>query len=556
MKFDDILSDVGDFGWYQKRNFILLIIGWTLTAPFMVLSVFVLAMPEHRCKLPGYDNDTYAIQSDTHQLLLDEYIPLSSDSEHLYDQCHVYQIDQYNTVFDNHSHPVNSSILKCSEWVYSSELFDYTFVMKENLVCDNKYKISLSKTIFFGGVLVGSFMFGIISDTIGRRKTLLIATLFLFASGLTLAWSQSYTMFVILRFCTGFCNVGMFITIYVIAMEWVGPSKRMLVGLVIHLVGPTGELYMLAVAYFVRTWNWIIIAMVVPIGLFTVLWWFIPESPRWLCGKGKLKEAKNLLRCAAKVNKTTFSEKMVDNLPVEKKEAGKVWLLFTDRTLGCRTLVIFYNWMVASMVFYGLTLNTGMLYGDYYINYMLVVLVEYPGHILTLLMVDRYGRRKSHFIYMLVGGVSCLSTIFTVTFGGKDLQSLTTALAMLGKLFATAAFATIYIISAELFPTAIRNAGMGSSSLWARVGGMISPFIADTADLIGGTSGKAIPLVIFGAASLVAAGLTLTLPETLNRQLPETIEDGKNFTKKAYKEKEKAHELIIKEPQISIITKL
>ncbi|CAG2257565.1 OCTN [Mytilus edulis] len=387
MKFDDILSDVGDFGWYQKRNFILLIIGWTLTAPFMVLSVFVLAMPDHRCKLPGYDNDTYAIQSDTHQLLLDEYIPLSSDSEHLYDQCHVYEIDQYNTVFDNHSHPVNSSILKCSEWVYSSELFDYTFVMKENLVCDNKYKISLSKTIFFGGVLVGSFMFGIISDT------------------------------------------------------------------------------------------------------------FIPESPRWLCGKGKLKEATNLLRRAAKVNKTTFSEKMVDNLPIEKKEAGKVWLLFTDRTLGCRTLVIFYNWMVASMVFYGLTLNT-------------------------------------------------------------DLQSLTTALAMLGKLFATAAFATIYIISAELFPTAIRNAGMGSSSLWARVGGMISPFIADTADLIGGTSGKAIPLVIFGAASLVAAGLTLTLPETLNRQLPETIEDGKNFTKKAYKEKEKAHELIIKEPQVSIITKL
>lgn len=58
-------------------------------------------------------------------------------------------------------------------------------------------------------------------------------------------------------------------------MEWVGPSKRMLVGLVIHLIGPTGELYMLAVACFVRTWNWIIIAMVVPIGLFTVLWWYV-----------------------------------------------------------------------------------------------------------------------------------------------------------------------------------------------------------------------------------------------------------------------------------------
>ena len=60
------------------------------------------------------------------------------------------------------------------------------------------------------------------------------------------------------------------------------------------------------------------------------------------------------------------------------------------------------------------------------------------------------------------------------------MQYLTTALAMLGKLFATAGLITIYVLSAELFPTAIRNVGMGSSSSWARVGGMIFPFIADT----------------------------------------------------------------------------
>lgn len=71
------------------------------------------------------------------------------------------------------------------------------------------------------------------------------------------------------------------------------------------------------------------------------------------------------------------------------------------------------------MVFYGLTLNTGILYGNYYVNYLIVVLVEYPGHVLPLVMVDRLGRKKSHFIYMAVGGLSCLSTIFTVNFGGK-----------------------------------------------------------------------------------------------------------------------------------------
>jgi hypothetical protein len=42
--------------------------------------------------------------------------------------------------------------------------------------------------------------------------------------------------------------------------------------------------------------------------------------------------------------------------------------------------------------------------------------------------------------------------------------------------------------------------------------------------------GTAIPLVIFGGACLIAAGLTLILPETLHQMLPETIEDGKNYT--------------------------
>ncbi|VDI36145.1 Hypothetical predicted protein [Mytilus galloprovincialis] len=85
---------------------------------------------------------------------------------------------------------------------------------------------------------------------------------------------------------------------------------------------------------------------------------------------------------------------------------------------------------------------------------------------------------------------------------------------------------------------------MGLSSCWARVGGMISPFIADTAGLIGGTTGTAIPLVIFGGSCLVAAGMTLLLPETLNQHLPESIEDGKNFGKESNKKIQE--EIIVK----------
>ncbi|XP_061177443.1 organic cation transporter protein-like [Saccostrea echinata] len=539
MKFDDIFKEIGEFGPYQRRNYAFLIVVYLLTGPIMTLSVFVMGFPEHRCQIPGIDNDTYAIQGTQHQTLIHKYIPLDKDGK--YEKCILYDISQSATEFDNDSRPINATRVKCTAWVYSQDVFHDTFVTKENLVCDDKYKISLSKTIFFAGVLTGSFMFGMISDILGRRKTLLIAILLELSSTLALAWSYNYVTYAILRFCTGAACVGMFMTSYVIGMEWVGPSTRTYAGLIIAFFGPVGELYFILVSYFARDWFWIIISVAIPFGIDALIWWFIPESPRWLFSRGKNKEATQILEKAAQYNKKELSPKILENVVIEKREAGKIWLLFSDRRLGIRTIIIFYNWMVASMVFYGLSLNTGILYGDYYINFLIVVLVEFPGHALPLFMIDRFGRKKSHFVYMAVGGLACLSTIFTVNFGGKDLQILTTALAMVGKMFATAAFATIYVLSAELFPTAIRNAGMGSSSCWARVGGMISPFIADTADLVGGTSGTAIPLVIFGGACLLAAGLTLILPETLHQLLPETIEDGKNFTTKEYKERSKQY---------------
>ena len=49
---------------------------------------------------------------------------------------------------------------------------------------------------------------------------------------------------------------------------------------------------------------------------------------------------------------------------------------------------------------------------------------------------------------------------------------------MIGKLGSSAGFAIIYIFSAELFPTTVRNAGIGASSASARVGGMLAPQVA------------------------------------------------------------------------------
>lgn len=75
--------------------------------------------------------------------------------------------------------------------------------------------------------------------------------------------------------------------------------------------------------------------------------------------------------------------------------------------------------MVVSMVFYGLLLNIGIFYGDYYINFFFVIIVEFLGNVIFLFMIERFGRIKSNFIYMGVGGLVCLSIIFIVNYVGK-----------------------------------------------------------------------------------------------------------------------------------------
>ena len=58
------------------------------------------------------------------------------------------------------------------------------------------------------------------------------------------------------------------------------------------------------------------------------------------------------------------------------------------------------------------------------------------------------------------------------------------ALSLVGKLGPTGAFTTVYVFSMELFPTVLRNAGLGASSCVARFGGMAAPYVAQMVILI------------------------------------------------------------------------
>ena len=92
---------------------------------------------------------------------------------------------------------------------------------------------------------------------------------------------------------------------------------------------------------------------------------------------------------------------------------------------------------------------------------------------------------------------------------------------VIGKLGITATFGAIYLYTSELLPTSVRNAALGTSSMCGRIGAIVSPYIASLK-----VYGMWIPLVIFGVNALLSGFLILFLPDTLGRELPESIRDA------------------------------
>ncbi|XP_033741881.1 organic cation transporter protein-like [Pecten maximus] len=531
MKLDDILIQLGEFGLYQK--YLYSMICWTSVycGIYALMSVIFLNTPDHRCKIPGLQNDTYGIYNAYHENLVNNYIPPpSDDATDDYDRCHLYSFDYNDVMFDNSGRPINASLVECTDWVYSDSVFKETFTSKFNIVCGEKHLTSFIKSLFFAGKLVGAIVFGNLSDAFGRKTAFYIALVSMFGLTFGMSWSSSYIVFGVILTAIGATTQGVFPVGFVLGVELVGPSKRQYAGIVIDFFFSLGLMFLAGVSYFARHWFYISIICSAPAALFILYWWLIPESPRWLISKQKYEEANTVLQKAAKINKVVIEknlfEKEIENRKTEP--VGRIWQLFSTWVMLLRTLVIMFNWCIVSMMYYGLSLNAGNLGGDFYLNMFLSGLVEIPANAMALLLVDRIGRQKVYCLSMLLGGCACASTIIPILIDEIENQAIITALAMIGKFGATAAFSTIYFFSAELFPTVVRNAGMGASSCAGRIGGIVAPYIADS---VRGMVGKVFPLGIFGLLAITAGLSSLYLPETLNKPLPETIEDGKRFGK-------------------------
>ncbi|EDW16685.1 organic cation transporter protein [Drosophila mojavensis] len=546
MGYDDVITHLGEFGRYQKRIYLLLCLPAIVCAFHKLAGVFLLARPEFRCLLPHEDAATARFESLPRWQWPRAY---PNDSVIGKPNTCVYYDLKYSPEYleGNRTAASNASTVVCSSYVYDQSKYLNSAVTEWNMVCSRSLLSATSDSLFMVGVLLGSFFFGQLSDKLGRKPTFFAALVTQLVFGVVAGVAPEYFSYTISRLIVGATTSGVFLVAYVIAMEMVGATYRLFAGVTVQMFFSVGFMLTAGFAYFIHDWRWLQIAITLPGLLFMCYYWIVPESARWLLSKGRKDEAFVIIEKAARVNGVEIPSQIYAQLVDEAEEinrknalaaaqpAASVFDLLRYPNLRRKTLLIFFDWFVNSGVYYGLSWNTNNLGGNQLLNFVISGAVEIPGYLLLLFTLNRWGRRTILCGTMLVAGASLLLTIVVPS----DMNWLLIACAMIGKLAITSSYGTVYIFTAEQFPTVVRNVGLGASSMVARVGGILAPYL----NLLG-EIWRPLPLVICGALSLTAGLLSLLLPETLNKPMPETIADGENFGKKSKQTEEpRAEEL-------------
>ncbi|GAB1598281.1 organic cation transporter protein-like, partial [Argonauta hians] len=361
------------------------------------------------------------------------------------------------------------------------------------------------------------------------------------------AWVNNIYLFYALRFLTGIGCSGSYMPTFVLATEIVGLQYRTFVGIIEQAFFSAGLLLLCGLAYWLNNWRLLTTVISIPSFIFAASYFlFVPESPRWLLSAGRFEEADKIIKRIARVNNRELPIEYYSDISTDVQPRVKFWKVFKSKTLSCWCAIMCFCWISVSVVYFGLALNSQDLGGNLFLNFSLGAMVEFPAYLFCILFLDRLGRKKLQILTMVIGGVSCLATVLPIILGNESHQWLVLLFAMIGKLGITSSFGVVYLFGCELFPTVLRNSAMGLFSTCGRIGAVLAPYIAELGDVIGGDLGRSIPLFLFGGMAIIAAALTLILPETKGRKLPDTIKEAERVSE----DLEKSESLILKEAPI------
>ncbi|XP_016413382.1 solute carrier family 22 member 7 [Sinocyclocheilus rhinocerous] len=526
MKFEDLLSEINGFGRFQKMVLCINFFGRFSLACHFLLGNFIAVIPSHHCSISSLDVDEI-FENLTQEERLTVSIPVQDDGTPA--SCHMFSYPQFH-LLSNFSSPSEVAVVQCQNgWEYDNSTFISTLATQWDLVCDKRALSRLTTTIFFIGVMFGAAAFGSLSAMFGRKPMLLVSHMLGMGFGLCSAFSSSFIMFAVLRFFTGFTITGSVIISTILNVEWVSIKHRKLVGVIDSLSWTFAFMSFPLVAYFIRDWRWLTVAISLPTVTAIITWWWVPESARWLIANGRVDKAHYYLHKCAVMNRkkevvVSIKPENLAKIIVIDRGNRKYSYLDLVRTPKMRKLALLtgITWFAVATVAYGISFNISSFGLNRYLTQFVYGAIEIPAKLSIYYLLDKFGRRITQAGSLLFVGISLMINIFIP----KDKSVARTVIAVLGKGCSATSFGTVILYSSELYPTVVRQNGMGYNSFVARLGVSVAPLILLSDDVWNHFS-----QVILSSLGLSAAFVAYLLPETRGRCLPETIEDVEGIRK-------------------------
>lgn len=530
MAFGDLLEQVGSTGRFQILHVTLLCIPVLMMASHNLLQNFVAAVPPHYCS--AHSNVSQSQLSPEEMLRIT--VPL--DHKGRPHMCQRYAAPQWHLLAENGtSNPGNQGdtedgwdvdFQECTDgWSYNMTEMSSTIISDWHLVCDLRSLKQMGQTVYMGGVLVGAFVFGCLSDRYGRRILLLISYLLMAVSGTCAAFSTSFSLYCVFRFGCGMALSGLGLNTFSLIVEWIPTRVRTMVGTLTGYCYTVGQLILVIIAYFVRDWRWLTLAVSLPFYVFFLYSWWFHESSRWLAISNQPDKAVKTLQSVAKFNRRREEGEKIDIKMLSesmKKEMSSshgsysVLDLFRTPKLRIMTICLSAVWLSTSFAYYGLAMDLQKFGVDIYLIQVIFGAVDIPAKVVITVSMSFIGRRPSQCGALIIAGVTILINLLVP----YDKQTMRTCLAVVGKGCLAASFNCCYLYSGELYPTIIRQNGMGWVSMMARVGAMVAPMVLLMGDTI-----TWLPGLIYGGAPILSGVAAVFLPETLGSPLPDTIQD-------------------------------
>lgn len=275
-------------------------------------------------------------------------------------------------------------------------------------------------------------------------------------------------------------------TIFILAIESSGPTKRVFSGTLISLMFTFSQVASGLVAMMVPNFRTLLRLLYVPNLLMITFVWLVPESVRWLMVNGKVDEAKSILTKAAKMNNISLSDGTLEPLQSPSKGKGETITMSKEiptkpdtfmkvlqsRILAFRLFVNILAWFLMKLIYFGMTIQSVALAGDKYVNFIVVNAVEIPGILLSSVLMEWIGRKWSLIGSLIVTCVACVATELIPA----DAWLVVLIAYLIGKCGVTTAFCVLYVYSIEQFPTSLRHTTMNACYSVGTLGSILAPF--------------------------------------------------------------------------------